>query len=117
MSPADASSSELKLTTEETPDALIVHCDGRLMGDGATLLRNTIKPLLPSHRRIVLDFTNVTHSDSMGLGAVAGLYVSAKTAGAQLQLVNLGTPIRKLFTMTNLLSLFEFPGDDMIRLP
>src|SRR5579884_2673235 len=88
MSPADAASPELTLATEEKPDGLLVHCNGRLMGEGAVLLRNTIKPLLASHPRIVLDFTNVAHAVSMGPGAVAGLYVSSKSAGCQLQLVN-----------------------------
>ncbi|SRR5579884_493224 len=117
MSAADARPPEFSLTTEEESGGLVIRCNGRLMGEGATLLRNTVRPLLTAHRRIVLDFSDVTHADSMGLGAVAGLYVSSKTAGCQIQLVNLGTPIRKLFSMTNLVTLFEVPANDTVRLP
>jgi anti-anti-sigma regulatory factor len=55
--------------------------------------------------------------DSMGLGSVATLYVSAKSAGARLELMNLAPKIRLLFSMTNFLSLFESAGDGTVRLP
>lgn len=66
---------------------------------------------------MILDLTGVTNMDSLGLGTIASLYVSAKTSGCRLELVNLGPNIRRLFSMTNLLSLFEGAGDNTFRLP
>ena len=40
----------------------------------------------------------------MGIGTVARLYVSAKTAGGKLELINLAPRIRQLLGITNLLS-------------
>jgi anti-anti-sigma factor len=64
----------------------------------------------------VLDLTDVTHCDSLGLGAVVRLYVSWKSAGCQFELIDLGQNIRQLFSIANLLSLFEPPADSC-RIP
>jgi anti-sigma B factor antagonist len=44
--------------------------------------------------------------DSMGLGTLVRLYVSTKSAGCELKLINLGPKIRQLLSVTNLLSVF-----------
>lgn len=65
---------------------------------------------IPGRKRIVIDLKEVPQVDSSGLGTVLGLYVSTRTRGCQLELVNAGQQIRDLFSMTNLLSLFEVAG-------
>jgi anti-anti-sigma factor len=54
--------------------------------------------------------------DSSGLGAIAGLYVSAKAAGCRIELINLSQRIRELMSLTNILLLFESVGEHNIRL-
>ena len=73
--------------------------------------------MLPHTKRIVLDLTGLTYMDSMGLGAIASLYVSARTAGCRLELINLSKRVRELFSITNMLSLFEVCGDNSVRIP
>ena len=63
-----------------------------------------VSPLIPGSKRIVLDLTDLSYMDSMGLGTVVRLYVSAKSAGCDLKLINLGKRIRQLLGVTNLLS-------------
>jgi len=58
----------------------------------------------------VLDFQGVTFMDSSGLGARVTLYVSCRTRGCKLELINLSGALRTLLGMTNLLSLFEQAG-------
>jgi anti-anti-sigma factor len=48
--------------------------------------------------------------DSSGLGAVVTLHVSARTRGCRLEVVNASKQILELFSMTNVLSLFETTG-------
>jgi len=43
--------------------------------------------------------------------------ISSKSAGCRLDLINLGQKIRQLFSMTNLLSLFEPAADSSCRIP
>lgn len=94
----------------EADDAMVVECEGRLTSDNAPSLRMEIKDLVPLHKRIVLDLKEVPQMDSAGLGAVVGLYVSARTRGCRIELVNANEAIRKLFSVTNVLSLFEHAG-------
>ncbi len=55
--------------------------------------------------------------DSMGLGTIVGLYVSAKAAGSQLRVINLSKRIYDLFSVTNLLTMFEACGEVDARIP
>ena len=70
------------------------------------LLYTRVHALLPESKCIVLDLTDVTYIDSMGIGTLVRLYVSAKSAGSRLQLINLGKQIRELLGITNLLAVF-----------
>jgi anti-sigma B factor antagonist len=107
----------LALEISRTPDGATIRCSGRLISTTAADLRTQVKPLIAPSRRIVLDLTGLTFMDSMGLGTIASLYVSARAAGAELQLVNVGRRIRDLFTMTHLLSLFEPCGETNSIIP
>lgn len=98
-----------------TGDATVV-CRGRLVSDYRDEFYNAIRPLIPGSKRIVLDFSELTHMDSSGLGTVVRLYVAARAAGCDLQLLNLSTGIRKILSMTNLLSFFTVVGENQIRM-
>jgi anti-sigma B factor antagonist len=117
--PATPSASALTLKHDaNTPDgATVVHCSGRLISETAPFLKAEVKPLLLRDRRVILDLTELSLMDSSGLGALVGLYISAKGASCQLQLVNLSPRIRELLGMTNLLSVFESCGRYSTRLP
>jgi anti-anti-sigma factor len=94
----------------EEADVLIVECHGRLTYGNTKTLTNEVKVRIPERKRLVLDLKDVPQMDSSGLGAVMALYVSARARGCKLELVNAGEPIRALFSVTNLLSLFEAAG-------
>jgi len=105
----------LKLATEKTPDATIVHCVGRLTSSTNSLLQETVRSLIPENKRIVLDLTEVDYIDSSGLGALVAVYVSARRANCKIDLVNLGHRIKDLLRITRLASLFE-GHEDMLGL-
>jgi anti-sigma B factor antagonist len=102
--------SELTFETIASGADYVIHCKGRLVSDHAFLLRNHLKPLIPNARRITLDMTEVTYVDSMGLGTVASLYVSARTAGCQFEVINLSRRVREMFSVARLLPLLEVAG-------
>jgi anti-sigma B factor antagonist len=68
------------------------------------MLYAAVRPMIPDTKRILLDLTDLTHMDSMGLGSVVRLYVSAKSADCDLELINFGERIRKMLSTTHLLS-------------
>jgi len=94
----------------ERGDALVAECHGKLIFENTQLLKEEVREKIPGHKRIVIDLKEVPQVDSSGLGAVVGLYVSARTRGCRLEVVNASQQIRELFSMTNLLSLFEVAG-------
>jgi anti-anti-sigma factor len=104
MSPQSTADAILTLEDERKGDKMIVHCRGKLIAGVTDILTHHVKPLIPDNKHIILDLTDLTHMDSMGIGTVARLYVSAKTAGSKLELINLAPRIRQLLGITNLLS-------------
>jgi anti-anti-sigma factor len=108
---------QLIVTVDENQDATVVHCSGRLTIEAGNTLRTEVQKFIKPKAKIVLDLTNVTHCDSMGMGTVISLYVSSKSAGSRLEIINMSQTIRKLFSMANILSLFEGAVDPTSRIP
>jgi anti-sigma B factor antagonist len=106
--------SELSLTTDSTPTEIMVYCAGKITSDTIQSLRTTVKPLFSESRAVVLDLTNVSLMDSSGLGAIIGLFVSAKAAKGQMKLIHLNERLKELFSITRLgqfLAEGRDPGD------
>src|SRR5438132_5698954 len=117
MQPAAATPPPFRVDIDLQPDVTVARCSGRLTIESGNTLRTEVQKFIKPGARIVLDLTNVTHCDSMGLGTVISLYVSSKSAGCRLELINLGQKIRQLFSMANILSLFEPAADSSSRIP
>jgi anti-sigma B factor antagonist len=88
-------------------DIVLVRCRGKLVAGVTAILYTEVSQLIPNTKRIVLDLSDLTYIDSMGLGTVVRLYVSARAAGCDVKLINLGTRIRHLLSISNLLSVFS----------
>src|SRR6266850_582115 len=94
----------------ESEDCTVMECSGRLTTENVPLLKDAMREACERKGRIVLDLKEVPMMDSSGLGAVVTLHVSARTRGCKLEVVNASKQIRDLFSMTNVLSLFEATG-------
>jgi anti-sigma B factor antagonist len=115
--PAEATPSSLTLDISRTDNTAIVRCSGKLVAPVTGFLFTEVKPLISETKKVILDLTDLTHMDSMGIGVIVRLYVSAKSAGCNLQLINLCKRIREILGVTNLLSVFAIVGEDGIKLP
>jgi anti-sigma B factor antagonist len=115
--PPDAAAPLLSLRTYVEGDATIVQCTGKLTAGLTGILRDEVKRLIPQSKKIVLDLTLLTQMDSLGLGTIVGLYVSAKSSGSTVILINLSQRVRDLFRITNVWSILEVYGENIIRLP
>ncbi|MBZ5502546.1 MAG: STAS domain-containing protein [Acidobacteriia bacterium] len=114
---AAAATIGLKLHTYTWEDAIVVVCAGRLTAEYADALKSHVKGMIPTTQRIILDLNGITRMDSSGLGALVGLYTSAKKAGCNLQLINYNKSIKDLLGITNLLSVFEACAQAGTRFP
>jgi anti-anti-sigma factor len=112
--PDDANTLTLEIDRNAHP--IVVRCRGKLVAGVGDILYSQVKPLLPDHKRIILDLTELTRMDSMGLGTLARLYVSARTAGCSLELMNLGKQVRVLLGVTHMLNAFTIVGEHGIKM-
>jgi anti-sigma B factor antagonist len=115
--PSEAAPSFLTLDISRTDNTAVVRCSGKLVSSVTEFFYAEVRPLISETKQVVLDLTDLTHMDSMGIGVIVRLYVTAKSAGCNLQLINLGKRIRELLGITNLLSVFAIVGEDGIKLP
>lgn len=115
--PADAAVPPLSVQSSVEGDAIVVRCTGKLTSGLTGILRDEVKQHIPQSKKVVLDLTDLTQMDSMGLGTIMGLYVSAKTSGCSLILINLQPRIGDLFRITNVWSILEVYGENIIRMP
>jgi anti-sigma B factor antagonist len=99
----------LKIMDREVDGVTVLALEGRIvLGEETIALREKVKGLLAAgKKKFVLDLKNVTMIDSSGLGALVTVHASAKSAGATLQLCNLGSRTNELLQMTRLLTVFE----------
>ena len=97
---------ELNLETIRMPEETIVRCTGRITSGTSALLQTTVRSLIPETMCVVLDLTDVSHMDSSGLGAIVGVYLSARRQHCGLKLINLNQRLQELFRITKLASVF-----------
>jgi anti-sigma B factor antagonist len=108
--PEKISAGHLELSISAEGSAIVVKCSGRLTAENSGALKAHVRTMIPNEKRIVLDLTDLAAMDSSGLGTVVGLYVSARHAKCELQLVNLSKKVRELLGLSNLLGVFEDCG-------
>jgi len=106
----NSSARGFRVECREEPGVLMVECHGRLIYGNTQMLMDEVKVRIPGHKRLVLDLKDVPQMDSSGLGTVMALYVSSRARGCKLELANSSAQIRALFSVGNLLSLFEAAG-------
>jgi anti-sigma B factor antagonist len=108
--PQDAprpASTRLRLAPHRRDDTTVIECAGRLTFEHADALKDLGKSLIPQSKRIVLDLKEVTRMDSGGLGAVVGLYISARKANCDFVLINYNSSIEDLLKVAHLLSILS----------
>lgn len=115
MSDQTADDGVLRIDVERGTQMALVHCHGRLVGGVSAFFFFKISQLIPESKRIVLDLSDLQHTDSMGLGTLVHLYVSAKAADCSLELVNLSQQAQRLIGITNLSSVLTIIGESDIK--
>lgn len=107
----------LTIDIEHCPSGneVTVRCHGRLVAGATDVLVLPVRRLIPTSKRIVLDLCDLQHTDSMGLGALARLYVAAKSAGCSLELMHLSKQVRHLLGITHMLEVFTVIGESGVK--
>ena len=114
--PDKVAPSRLTLAVDRRGDVAVVRCSGKLVAGVSDRLYREVSQLIPGPKRIVLDSKDLTHMDSMGIGTLVRLYVSCKSAGCVLEIIDMGPSVRQLLGITHLLSVFQTIGENNIRM-
>ena len=109
-------SSTLTWAIEHDNDLAVVKCTGRLVAGVHDRFYQEVQQLMPGSKHVVLDFTELTHVDSTGIGTLVRLYVHSKSNGCTFELINIGKPVRQLLGVTHLLSVLAKVGENNIRM-
>jgi anti-sigma B factor antagonist len=109
----EAVANPFTIDIERNADSIVVVCHGRLVAGLSDPLYERVKPLLAETKLLVVDVGDVTFMDSIGLGTMVRLYVSAKSAGCDLELLHVGKRIREVLDITHLLQVFTIIGEGM----
>jgi anti-sigma B factor antagonist len=114
--PIKVVASRLTVEVIRKGDVAVVRCSGKLVAGVSDRLYREVSQLIPGPKRIVLDFKDLSHMDSMGIGTLVRLYVSCKSADCVLEIINMGASVRQLLGITHLLSVFQTIGEHNIRM-
>ena len=117
IQPAAAPPPVLRIHTSNVEGATVVRCVGHLTFDVSANFKADIKALIPPGKRLVLDLTDLAYLDSAGLGAIVSIYVSARKAGCEMQLINLNKRVKELLGITHLLSMFAACSEYNVKMP
>jgi anti-anti-sigma factor len=84
-----------------------VICHGSLVNQTSGELKDVVKPLIADGGRIILDFADVSFVDSLGLGTLVGLKISAISKGyCTLEFEHLSQRVQELLRLTKLSEMF-----------
>jgi anti-anti-sigma factor len=117
LEPSPLSSSGFAMSMEVRDSETLLVCAGKLTSEHSSKLKMQGRELAAHAARLVVDFKDVARMDSSGLGALVGIYVSAKKANCEFVLINYNSSIKDLLGITNVLSMFEEAGRSGLRMP
>jgi anti-sigma B factor antagonist len=105
---------EVAVAVRHVGNVALVDMTGRLtLGEGCSLLRDTVKELLESGRKhILLSLKGMTYIDSSGLGQLAGCYVTASRLGGQLKILTAQGKVHDMLQVTRLFTVFVTFSDE-----
>lgn len=99
----------LRMTERDVSGVAVLDIEGRIvLGEESNSFREKVKSLLAAgKKKIVLNLAQVSYIDSAGLGTLVATFHSARSQGATLKLVNLGSKFKEVLQVTKLMTVFD----------
>lgn len=104
----------VKINCREVDGVSIVDVAGRItLGDGSTLLRDTIRGLMANgEKQILVNLGEVSYIDSSGLGELVSAFTAVRGEGGELKLLRLTRKVHDLLQITKLYTVFDIHNDE-----
>ena len=99
----------MKASTRQQQDITIVDLSGQIkLGEGSSVLRETIKDLLGKGRKkILLNLADINYIDSSGVGELVSAFTSVRNQGGELKLLHLTKKVHDILQITKLYTVFD----------
>ena len=99
----------LRMTDRQVGGVDVLDIEGRIvLGEESNAFREKVKGLLAAgKKKIILNLAQVGYIDSAGLGTLVATFHSARSQGATLKLVNLGSKFKEVLQVTKLMTVFD----------
>ena len=113
--PDSVNASPLTIDVDDSGDLVRLRLHGKLTMGVSNQLHIRVKKLIPGHKRIVLDLSDLSHMDSSA-GHTGRVVCLGAVGGCSLELINLSHGIQKVLSLTNLLSVFAVVGESGLKI-
>ena len=104
----------MKVSTREVDEVTILDLSGQIkLGEGASVLRETVKQLLSKGRKkILLNLGGINYIDSSGIGELIAAFTSVRNQGGDVVLLHLTKKVQDLLQITKLYTVFQVMEDE-----
>lgn len=103
----------LTLSTRDSQGVTVITASGRIVfGEESNALRREIKPIVQTPAAaVVIDLSDVAYMDSGGIGALVGLYTTARATGGQFTLAGANSKVMHVLEITKLAGVLGMYGN------
>ena len=102
----------MRIDAKKNDNGVILHLDGKIIGDGVPQFRQVIEEHIYSGGNwIIIDLTHVPLMDSSALGTVIAAFLKLRENDRKLVLLNAQKSILDVLAITKLNSLFKVYND------
>jgi anti-sigma B factor antagonist len=104
----------MKLSSRKVGSVFVLDIDGKiLLGDGDVEIKKAVDDLVSkSQKNILLNLAKVPYVDSAGLGEVIRCFTAVRKAGGNFKLLAPNQRLIDLLTITKLVNVFDWYGDE-----
>ena len=98
----------MKINSREKSNVVILDISGEIDLYNASEIMSTMNKLCESKRyNVIINLSEVEYIDSSGIGVLISGSMRLKEHQRELKLINVYTPVKKVFELTNLTSFFD----------
>ena len=102
----------MNIEVKQQGDIQVMHCGGSLDADSVSAFKKVAYDLVGSGAtRFVIDCSNLTFIDSMGLGVLISLLRRVRQRSGDVKVAGLSDEVKTIFEITRLHRLFEVCAD------